>query len=253
MPTDWQLILIPAQMDEEILSESKNPVQNDVLYSALESKANALTTVSNSASSITISNALPNTYYECGEITSLAIVSSTKSIYETIVTFTNGATPCTMSLPENVNDTRVETPVSNSDYILTIRYDVAVGYNVAEVSSGGGGGGGGDLTATGGSMDFTPLNGAWTQAGTTTVDNVTAPYYSRSEGGKTYYLTRANSLFEGAIVWAITDYDLSGEADEWVPNINEACMAYVNNNGTSPVGLTFSVTYNFEGIAPTFA
>lgn len=121
-----------------------------------------------------------------------------------------------------------------------------------EPSSSGGGGGGG-LTATGGSMDFTGLNGTWTQAGTTTASGTTAPYYTIEYGGTTYYVSLAYSSFEGSVVWAITTYSLESEASDWPPNINEACMAYASSSAASPVGLAFTPTYNYEGNCPTFS
>jgi len=109
------------------------------------------------------------------------------------------------------------------------------------------------LTASGGSMDFTDLNGSWTEAGTTTVSGTTASYFSKTVGNKTYYVTRAYSSFEGSVVWAITDYNLESEADDWPPNLSEACMAYASSSAASPVGLSFSPTYNYEGNAPSFS
>ena len=109
------------------------------------------------------------------------------------------------------------------------------------------------LTASGGSMDFTDLNGSWTEAGTTTVSGTTASYFSKTVSNKTYYVTRAYSSFEGSIVWAITDYNLESEADDWSPNLGEACMAYVSSSAASPVGLSFSPTYQYDGNAPSFS
>jgi hypothetical protein len=111
----------------------------------------------------------------------------------------------------------------------------------------------GDITASNGTQDFAEINGALNEAGTTTVNGVTAPYYSKTVGNNEYYVTRAYSSFQDAVVWAITAYDLSSEATHWEPNTDDGSMAYVISNASSPVGLTFTASSYKTGTPPTFS
>ena len=131
-------------------------------------------------------------------------------------------------------------------YIISacdIQYNLGLG--------GGGQGGGSGLTASGGTADFENLNGSWIEAGTTTVQGTTAPYYSKTVGNNTYYLTRAYSGYYEEIVWAITSYNLSSEATNWTANLYDGSMAYVSSSASSPVGLSF-ITTNASGVSPSF-
>ena len=111
------------------------------------------------------------------------------------------------------------------------------------------GDGSGDIIASNGKIIFAFVNGTFNRAGTTTVRGVTAPYYSKIDNNRSYYVTRVYSTVHRDVVWVITTYDSSDTAENWVKK-EVGYMAYARSAATSPVGLTFESEH---GTPPTFS
>lgn len=118
-------------VDDALSTSSENPVQNKVVTTALNAKADAATvsTVSGATPTITPAN---NTIYECGELTSLTISNPPATGSYSIV-FTSGSTATTTTIPATVKGLESFTAAANTRYEINVldNYALVAGWVVS--------------------------------------------------------------------------------------------------------------------------
>lgn len=122
-------------VDDALSTSSENPVQNKVVTTAINSKADAATvsTVSGTTPTITPED---NTIYECGELTSLTISNPPATGSYSIV-FTSGSTATSTTIPATILGLEAFAAEANTIYEINVLDNRAVvgSWAVPEVSA----------------------------------------------------------------------------------------------------------------------
>lgn len=108
------------------------------------------------------------------------------------------------------------------------------------------------FTASGGTLDYTYLNGDWYDTGETS-NNCPIYSYTNTSNSITYYISRIYDTSNSTYYWIMSTSKLSGSMSS--PLANTYVHAYVMTQSTTPVGETFidNVMGTWSGTPPTLA
>lgn len=108
-----------------------------------------------------------------------------------------------------------------------------------------------ELVGSGGTMDFTGMNGDWiTTPSSTTIDGNSYKIYTKTYDTSTYYLQYVYSSFQGYNMWAITTSPITTPSS-WPPSTSEASLCYASSSTTDLNSVSFTAG-SYEGVTPSF-